>query len=308
MDTNNVIIQFPILAKPPLTEEAAIQEMTEGLNTLIKIGAVEGPLDDILIDYEVNLDGGMTIAYLKEDCLYDASKLNTVGSSNAYEFPKDLSTEVDLSEFDKTYSAASIQERMRVMRMNPKLRLRYTVMDYKRFYNGKKKDFEKHPEKFEQLRNMFLTDLMGLFTEILPYIEEGKQLNSLIGVSQVSPKMSQVARELSLVYRRALKSEKSTGQINKSIFQRLKTTYAEFMNQLMDTVFPGWKEIMAGGGKDKKTKTSRVQPLNKKSKAASETETEEIEGADKEIESNIRSKSYSILSDGRISLFSEMTE
>lgn len=283
IENKNIVLQFPISALPPLTEEKAVQEMMAGLQKLVDIGAIRDELDDILIDYEVNLDSGYTIVHLKPESLYDGSKLNTTGTSNIYEVPSDLVSKVDLSDFDKTFSAATIQERLRLAKMNPKVRLRYTIMDYRRYYNSKKAEFKKDPEKFRKLRDMFLTDLMGLFNEILPFIEEGKQLNSLIGVSQVAPKMGQVARELSLIYRRALKSEKSAGQINKGVFQKLKKAYSEFLNQLIEVVFPESSELMG----ENEELPDQVTPAIAAKNPTRFSDT----------------KTYSFTGDGRISLF-----
>lgn len=278
-----LIIQFPIIAEPPLTDEKAILQMTQGLETLIEIGAIKGPLDEVLKNYEVDLGSGYSTAYLSPDALVDGSKLNTVGSSKAFEFPKDLISQVDLSEFNKTFSAATIQERLRLSKMNPKVRMRYMVMDYKRFFNANKTKLEKNPEQAKSLKDMFLTDLMGVFNEILPYIEEGKQLNTLIGISQITPSMNKVARDLSLIYKRALKAEKSSGQISKSIYSKLKETYAEFMNQLLITVFPGIEQMDLSGGKGKTVKMNPAQTT----RAASRT--------------------YSYCKDGRVDLFCDLT-
>jgi hypothetical protein len=89
---------------------------------------------------------------------------------------------------------------------------------------------------------MFLTDVMGMFTEVLPQIEEGKQLATLVGTSQVTPKLNKVARELSMAYRRALKMEKNSEQLNKGVYSRLKKSYTEFMTELLEQVFPGMNE------------------------------------------------------------------
>jgi len=243
MANKELVLQFPIRSQAIHTEEIAVQEMMSGLETLIKIGAIKGPIDEILKDHKVDLESGYTIAYLEPDALYDGSKLNTVGASKILEVPKELTNEVDLSEHDKTFSTATIQERLRLAKYNPKQRFRLIVMDYKRYYAAKKPDFKKHPENFHLLRNMFLTDLMGLFNEIIPFIAEGKQINALIGLGQVTPTMATVARDLSIIYKRALLTEKSSGQINKSIYKDLKRVYGQFLDQLIEVVFPGCGEF-----------------------------------------------------------------
>lgn len=260
-------IQFPIEAKPPLSEEQAIEGMNYGLARLIEEGAIKGPIDEVLKDFDCDLDSGYIIAHLTPDSLYDGSKLNTVGASSIYEVPEGYVKLGDGGESSKTFSAATIQERLRLSKLNPKVRMRYTVMDYKRYYKSKLESLKKHPEQLKALKNMFLVDLMGIMQEIVPYIEEGKQLNTLLGVSQVSPGMQKVARDLSIVYRRALKSDKAQGQIPKGIYSKLKEAYADFMGQLVVSVFPGIQETLSSQTEE----TPNPSQLNSKSKSTSRT-------------------------------------
>lgn len=238
---DNILIQFPVNNVPSMTEEKALERMNQGLQKLLEIGAIKGDsIDEILVDYILQLRAGYIIAKLVPDCILDASKLNTVGSSLIYDASKVIEEMplVNLEE-QKIFSASSINERLRIAKLNPKLRLRYLVMDHKRYFKANKKKLQKNPELMNKLKGIFLSDLNALFNEVLPYIVEGKQLNTLIGVSQVTPTLSKIARDLSLAYKRALKSERSTGQIPKMLYQRLKNSYTEFLNQLFSQVYKG---------------------------------------------------------------------
>jgi hypothetical protein len=96
----------------------------------------------------------------------------------------------------------------------------------------------------KNLKNMFLQDMNGLMVEILPFIGEGKQLSQLIGLNQVTQGMNTIARDLSLTYRRAMRANDTQGQIPKTIFNKLKTQYTEFMNTLVKSVLPGVEEML----------------------------------------------------------------
>lgn len=275
-----LVLQFPIVSTPPITEEHSLKELMKGLTTLVEIGAIKGPLDEVLIDYEIDLDNRVMKAYLVSDALLDGSKLNTVGSSLVIEVPKELLAPVLAEELeieDKTFSVATIQERLRLSNMNPKIRMRYIVMDYKRFWNSRKSSMEKNPDNAIKLKNMFLTDLTGIFNEIVPFIEEGKQLNTLLGLSQITPRMNKVARDLSLTYRRALKAEKTSGQLSKGIYQKLKLQFGEFMSTLVVEIFPGIEDILASN-QSEENKNLSTAPV---------------------------SKTYSYLEDGRIDIFNQ---
>jgi len=195
------------------------------------------------------------------------------------EAPTDAPTESYISE-GREFSASSIQERFRVSKLDPKMRFRVMILDYKRYYAQKKNSLERDPKQLKMLRNMFLQDLMGIFVEVLPFILDGKQLNTLIGVSQVTPSINKQARDLSMIYRRALKAEKSSGQIPKSIYQSLKKSYADFVNALVPQVFPGMDDILQGGTPEMDESMEYM-----------------------EEESYDESKSYSYTRDGRVRLF-----
>jgi hypothetical protein len=95
----------------------------------------------------------------------------------------------------------------------------------------------------KRLKDMFILDMMGIFNEILPYIEEGKQLSSLTGLNSITEGLTSVSRDLSLAYKRALKQAKG-GQLSKAIFTNLQRKYSDFMNQLIPQVFPDINEII----------------------------------------------------------------
>lgn len=284
---NEVIIVIPIINKPALTDEMIVEQLMKQLNILIEVGALKGKIDDILHDFNINKESGYINAIVDKDSVRWADKLQTVAAGMApkLEVPAayQVQPSVDLVQVPdngfKMFSAATIQERLRIAKQNPKLRFRYTIMDYKRFWNQRKDRLLNDPEQLTKLKNMFLTDVMGMITEVLPSIEEGKQLASLVGTNQVTGELNKSARELSMAYRRALKSEKSSGQINKSLYQNLKKYYTDFMNTLMSNVFTG---IESAGD------------------AGSETE----EDAGTRVQSQIATKEYSRTSDGRIKLFS----
>lgn len=241
---NEVVIVFPIINKPALTDEMIVEQLMKQMAILVEVGALKGEVDEILKDFTIRKDTGYIDAVVPADAMIWADKLNTAGAGMCptYEVEEEYRVP-DLQVVEdngfKLFSAATINERLRIAKQNPRLRFRYTILDYKRYWKSNKSKLEKSPELATKLRNMFLVDVMGMFTEVLPMIEEGKQLATLVGTSQVSSSLNKVARELSLAYKRALKSEKNAGQLNKTVYQKLKSTYTEFMQELMKVVFTG---------------------------------------------------------------------
>jgi hypothetical protein len=228
----NVVINIPLTIDPPLTEERVVQSMIQGLEKLIRVGALKGTLDEILLDYEVDIPNGVSKAVLSPNSLYDASKLTTIGASQSQ-----INTSEDMTSSVKEFSAASVQEKFKVSRMSPKIRFHYLVTNYKLYYTQKKKYFDEKPEQLEILKNMFSRELMGLILDMRPYIEGGKYLNSLLGVSQILPGVDKLAKDLSIALFRAFKAEKSSGQISKDILQSLKSIYNDFVDETSYLVF-----------------------------------------------------------------------
>jgi hypothetical protein len=252
---NEVVILIPIVNMPQnRTEEQLVLFMGMAVQTLVDLGALKGNVDDILKDYYVDEATNYINIKVPQDAIGLTNELEAVGAATCptYKVATDMMQYIDAADGElKTFSAAAINERLRIAMRNPKLRFRYTIMDYKKFYKQKESQLKNKPEMAQKLRNMFLTDVMGMFTEVLPQIEEGKQLATLVGTSQVTPKLNKVARELSMSYRKALRMEKSSGQINKSAYSRLKKSYTEFMTELLEQVFPGL------GGSEQKEESRR---------------------------------------------------
>lgn len=254
MTMETIKIEFPIKNANAFTESQAVASMVEGLKKLLDIGALKGDLDKIVQNYEISYPGGWAVAIIDKSALVDASKLNTVGSGLS--FPMEWTPEEVIIK-DRAFSAATIQERMRIAAMQPKMKFRYTVLDYKKYYKATKSKMKDNPELMKRLKDMFIVDMMGIFTQVLPYIQEGKQLSQLTGLTTITDGLNSISKELSLAYRRALKQAKG-GQISPSVFKELQAKYTTFMNLLITQVFPGIEEINMSGTDNKSfsTKTS----------------------------------------------------
>lgn len=246
-------IEFPIKNSTGFTEAQAIQNMVAGLNKLIEIKAIKGDLDSIVENYEIANPGGWAVAIIKKDALVDASKLETVGANLS--FPMNIVEDIITVPQTKQFSAASINERLRLQGLDPKIKFRLTVLDYKKYYTSNKNKMTKDPRLMKNLKNLFISDMMSIFTQILPFIEEGKQLQTLTGLSTVTKGMNTAAKDLSTAYRKALKQAKN-GQISSSVLRPLQEKYSNFMNLLIVQIFPGIDKIL---NPDTKTFSERVK-------------------------------------------------
>lgn len=253
---NIVNIEFPLKNSIRLSEPEAVTAMLAGLNRLKKVGAIKGEIDDILVSYQFTDKLGYCVASVDDGCIVDASKLNTIGASLS--FPIDPNLMKPVQQYsdpeDRQFSTATIQERLRLSAMNPRMKFKLTLQDYKRYWQSNRTKIEDKPVNAKNLKNMFLIDLTGIFSQILPYIQEGKQLDSLIGVNLATEGLNTVSKELSMAYKKALQ-QSSTGQISKTVFTQLQNTYSKFINMLVPQVFPGIEDVLKNLPKEGKTRS-----------------------------------------------------
>ena len=230
-----VEITFPIKAADKVTEEEAVLQMIEGLKKLIELGGLKGKVDDFVQNYRIEGGSGFAVAVIDKDAVRDPSYLQTLGAG--YSYPSDFDLKTVLIE-DKNFSVASIKERVRVGSMPIKTRFRYIILDYKRFFNQNKRKVLASRDLARTVRNLFLMDIMGIFNEVVPMLEEGKQLSQLTGLSTLTKDMMRVSKELSMAYRRAMKQLNGQGQMSKTNISILQEKYSEFMNMIIPQIFP----------------------------------------------------------------------
>lgn len=237
-----VEITFPIKDADKVTEEEAVLQMIEGLKKLVELGGLKGKVDDFVQNYRIEGGSGFAVAVIDKDAVRDPSYLQTLGAG--YSYPSDFDLKTVLIE-DKNFSVSSIKERVRVGSMPIKTRFRYIILDYKRFFNQNKRKVLANRELAKTVRNLFLMDIMGIFNEVVPMLEEGKQLSQLTGLSTLTKDMMRVSKELSMAYRRAMKQLNGQGQMSKTNISILQEKYSEFMNMLIPQIFPGIEETLA---------------------------------------------------------------
>jgi hypothetical protein len=323
----NVVIAIPLIysgEKLNYTDDQKVEFMVMQLTRLIDLGALKGTIDEFMQDFDFSTDGYVK-AVIDESAIGLTDQFNTVGGSFAPEYEVKEVSPLDVATYEdamKLFSVSSINDRMRIAMRDPKQRFRYTILDFKRYYNSKKRKIQSDPKFAEKLRNIFMTDVMGMMVEVLPYIEVGKQLAQLVGTNQVSPGLNKIARELSLAYKLALRQEKQAGMINKTKYANLKEKYSEFMQILIDTVMPGINEAISGEKPEQKEE-SRKYSLSKDGRirmfsedqvqTEQQQEREAINAAAAEENAALREeinhseegsqKEYTRSSDGRIKLF-----
>ena len=242
-DTGTIRIKLNLNADKPLTEELAVEQVDKAIKKLVEYGALKGDPEEFMENYDIVLgSSNYVLIDIKKNAYVDGAPLSSVGAEkiSSQEIPSDAKAFI---EANKSFSQASIKERLRMSNMDPKMKFRYVVIDYRRYYSSQRDKLMKNLDEFKKLRNMFIHDLMNMITDVAPLIQEGKQLGFLLGTQQYSPEISKIAREFSIAYRKALTSIEKNGTPQPMLYKVLDMKFREFIKQILPSVFPGIEDV-----------------------------------------------------------------
>lgn len=145
--------------------------------------------------------------------------------------------EVDSEESldEKTYSVASLKERVRYSKFSPRMRFRRLFIDYKQAVKaaGGKMD----PETEKSMKSLFATDVLDIIKSINADVIGGKQINTLIGASSLGKNVRLAAQNLQMPYRYAMQEISKTGKISPARYTKIQQAYTEFIKAMTDEVF-----------------------------------------------------------------------
>jgi hypothetical protein len=172
----------------------------------------------------------------KIDNCFTSLKGKVFSADGVVEDASEIEEVVKEEPIEKTYSVASLKERLRISKMSPRMRFRRLFIDYKqavRSNAGGKLD----PETEKVMKSMFATDVLEIIKVINPDIMSGKQINTLIGASSLGKSVRVAAQNLQMPYRYAMQEISKTGKISPTRYQKIQEAYTEFIKSLTDEVF-----------------------------------------------------------------------
>lgn len=135
----------------------------------------------------------------------------------------------------KTFSAVTIKERVRMAKLSQRQRFRRLILDYKKFYDMSKDSMS--DQEFNVVKSLFVSDIMNIMNSITPEVMAGKQINTLLGLSAFGKELRLAGQELQIPYRMAMNEEKKTGAVTKMRYQKIQEAYNKFIHALIDHVF-----------------------------------------------------------------------
>ena len=139
---------------------------------------------------------------------------------------------------EKTFSPAQVNERIRLSKMSPRLRMRRLVLDYRQALKQQGGVEKISPESLKIMKSLFTQDLLGILQELTPQVvDSGKNLNALLGASSLGVEVRKATQKLQIPYRMALLESKKSGFVSKARYQKIQEAYNEFVKAVLDYVF-----------------------------------------------------------------------
>lgn len=164
------------------------------------------------------------------------TKLKAKQFSTVCSIVEEVSSEVSSVE-EKSFSIVDIKERLREAKLSPRMRFRKLYINYKQVVR-QMGGIEKIDENtLKILKSLFTTDVLTIIKEITPLVLQGKQINALIGASSLGKGPRQAAQTLQIPFRMAMKEAQKMGYLTKMRYEKLQSSYMEFVNALIDDVF-----------------------------------------------------------------------
>jgi hypothetical protein len=163
---------------------------------------------------------------------------STVGGMEILDVDQVEEKEMTYSEpEEKTYSAATVRERLRFAHYSPRMRFRRLFLDYKQLVKQLGGSEKIDPETLKLLKSMFTSDCLDIFKQISPEIPKGKQINVLIGGSSLGKNIRIAAQKLQIPYKLASMEMMKKGYLTPMRMKQLQAAYMEFTKSMVDEVF-----------------------------------------------------------------------
>lgn len=162
---------------------------------------------------------------------YTVLKAKEFSANNNVEFVDEEKVE------EKTYSAATIRERLRLAKFSPRMRFRRLFLDYKQLVKQLGGQEKMKPEELKILKSMFTSDCLDIFKTITQDIGSGKQINVLIGGSSLGKQIRIAAQKLQIPYKMAWMEMNKKGYLSPMRMKNLQAAYTDFIQAMVEEVF-----------------------------------------------------------------------
>lgn len=183
------------------------------------------------------IDGKFTT--LKAKCFSfngEVIELDPVEVGIADEEQKEF-TQPDEVEEQKEFTQAQVRERLRESKLGVRMELRRTILSYRQVVKQMGGSAKIDPDDLKTLKSLLSSDLLRILNAVTPQIMEGKQINTLLGLSSLGKAYREYGQKLNMPMRLSLQELKRNGFVNKARYQKLQAAYVDFINAVLDDVF-----------------------------------------------------------------------
>lgn len=146
-------------------------------------------------------------------------------------------TESELVYGEKTYSAMSVNERVKMAKLSPRERFRRLILDYRQALKSQGGVDKIDEETLKTMKSLFAGDVLNIMSVVTPMVLEGKNLMTLLNAGALGVEVRKACQAMFIPYRQALQEVGKTGAISKMRYQKITSAYTEFIQSLQNYVF-----------------------------------------------------------------------
>jgi hypothetical protein len=139
--------------------------------------------------------------------------------------------------YQKSFTAATLKERLRYAGFSPRMRFRRMFLDYKQLVKNMGGSEKIKPETLKTLKSLFATDVLDIIKTLSSDIKAGKQINTLIGAGSLGKSVRVAGQKLQLPYRLAMQEADKKGALTPMRYKNLQKAYMEFIQSMTEEVF-----------------------------------------------------------------------
>ncbi len=144
---------------------------------------------------------------------------------------------LDEEPAEKSFSAATVTERVRIAKLSPRERFRRIILDYRQSLKAQGGIGKIDPETLKVMKSLFASDILDILKTLTPLVLKGKNLNSLLNAGSLGVEVRKATQALFIPYKQALMEVSRQGFVSKARYSKITAAYSDFIRALQDYVF-----------------------------------------------------------------------
>lgn len=143
----------------------------------------------------------------------------------------------------REFTQARIREALREHKLGPRMAMRKLIISYKQAVKSMGGVEKIDPDSLRILKSMLNSEVLMILNQCTDQVIEGKQINTLLGLSSLGKTYREAGQKLQMPLRMAHMEARRQGFVTKVKYQKLQEAYINFTHAVLDDVFgPGGGE------------------------------------------------------------------